>query len=170
MALQLSKIATVTVGSGGASSLAFTNIPQGYTDLKIVFSGRYSNNPNSEVWSWVELGFNSDGAHINNTGYILQGNGAAASSSLNYTYIYIPTSGATANAFGSAEIYIPNYTSSNQKSFNIESVQESNQATSILQTANGVWTGTAAISSFTIYQRTGYTFGEFTNATLYGIL
>ena len=36
----LVKIQTVTVGSGGASSIDFTSIPQTYTDLCLVYSAR----------------------------------------------------------------------------------------------------------------------------------
>jgi hypothetical protein len=163
------KIATVTVGAAGAASLAFTSVPQTYTDLLITFSGRFSNDPNSGRWSWVELGFNSDGAAVNNTGRILEGNGANASSSTNYTYIYIPTSGSTSNTFSNVEIYIPNYTSSTRKAFSIDSAQEDDYQYAVLHYASGLWTGTAAISSFTIYQRSGYNFAQYSTATLYGI-
>ena len=40
----LSKIATITVGAAGAASINFTNIPQIYTDLKIVMSARTTYN------------------------------------------------------------------------------------------------------------------------------
>ena len=39
----LVKIQTVTVGSGGASSIDFTSIPQTYTDLCVVLSARGTN-------------------------------------------------------------------------------------------------------------------------------
>ena len=39
MALQLFKIATTSL-STAASSITFSNIPQGYTDLKVVLSVR----------------------------------------------------------------------------------------------------------------------------------
>ena len=163
------KIATVTVGSGGASSLGFSSIPSTYTDLCIKFSGRFSNDPNSGSNSWVELGFNTDGAAVNNTGKILRGDGTNASSSTNYVYIYIPTSGATANTFSNVDIYIPNYAGSTQKSFLTDSVSENNASFAVAQLAAGLWTGTAAINAFTIYQRSGYTFQQYSTATLYGI-
>jgi aspartate/tyrosine/aromatic aminotransferase len=40
MASPITPIYTQTVGSGGALSIAFNNIPQFYTDLKVVISGR----------------------------------------------------------------------------------------------------------------------------------
>jgi hypothetical protein len=44
------KIDTVTVGSGGAASIEFTNIPQTYTDLQIVLSARSAT---SDVFSQI---------------------------------------------------------------------------------------------------------------------
>ena len=36
----MTALSTVTVGAGGAATISFSSIPQTYTDLKIVFSGR----------------------------------------------------------------------------------------------------------------------------------
>ena len=52
------KLQTVTVGSGGASSIDFTNIPQTYTDLKIVLSAR--TNRASQTFDFVSVVFNSN--------------------------------------------------------------------------------------------------------------
>jgi hypothetical protein len=40
MAATYKLIETVTVGSGGAANIEFTSIPQTYTDLKLVISGK----------------------------------------------------------------------------------------------------------------------------------
>jgi len=40
MPLTYQKIATVTVGAGGASNITFSSIPQTYTDIKVVVSAR----------------------------------------------------------------------------------------------------------------------------------
>ena len=40
MATTLNLISKQTVGSAGASSITFSNIPQTYTDLKVIISGR----------------------------------------------------------------------------------------------------------------------------------
>ena len=43
------KISTVTVGSSGAASISFTNIPQTFTDLKIVMSGFRDKNIENKI-------------------------------------------------------------------------------------------------------------------------
>jgi hypothetical protein len=166
MALQLYKIATVEVGSAGASSIDFTSIPSGYTDLKLVISSR-SNNAN--VWSAGVLSFNNSTANF--TGRIVEGGDSVATSS-SPTSIVINNSGAnaTANTFGSASIYIPNYAGSTNKSFSIDTVNESNQTTAVYQTLiAGLWSQTAAINRITITV-SGGSFVQYTTATLYGIL
>jgi hypothetical protein len=45
-------ISSVTVGAGGAAYIEFTNIPQTYTDLNLVFSGR-----NTSSGDWFSLKF-----------------------------------------------------------------------------------------------------------------
>jgi hypothetical protein len=158
----------VTVGSGGAATVAFSSIPATYTDLAVLFSGRLSTDPFGEAEIWCELGFNGDGAHVNNTGKLLTGNGSAASSSTNYTFFYIPTSSATASTFANTLIYIPNYAGSSQKSFSIDSVQENNTTGARMHLSAGLWTGTAAITTFTIYPRSG-NFAQYSTAYLYGV-
>ena len=53
------KIASVTVGSGGASSIDFTSIPSTYTDLVVVHSLRGTN---AAVYQQARIQFNGDTA------------------------------------------------------------------------------------------------------------
>ena len=46
-----------TVGSGGISSVTFSNIPQTYTDLKIVASTVTGG------FDWIYIAFNSGGSY-----------------------------------------------------------------------------------------------------------
>jgi hypothetical protein len=120
MALQLYKIATIEVGSSGSTTIDFTSIPQGYTDLKIVYSLRGT----TENTSYVFITFN--GLTTNLSSKNLNGNPAVGASALSYTnasdfrdiagqnpYTY------SANIFNNAELYIPNYTASNSKSISV---------------------------------------------------
>ena len=71
------KIASQTLSN--ASTVTFSNIPQGYTDLKVIFSG---NNVNATGYSDIKLTINGDtGSNYSRTG--LSGNGSAAVSSRN---------------------------------------------------------------------------------------
>lgn len=163
MALQLYKIASVEVGSAGASSIDFSSIPQGYTDLKLVLSLRDSNNSGT-----VFLKFNGSGTGYSAKG--LYGTGAAAASeNLTNASMQANPSGYTANTFGNEEVYIPNYTSSNNKSYSIDSVTENNATTAYMELFAYLWSNTSAITSMSITQATG-NIAQYSTATLYGIL
>ena len=119
-----------TVGSGGASSVTFSNIPQTYTDLKVVMSARsngINNNGNQVVW--LRLNNATDNTGI--SGKIVYGTGSSAGS-VNEFDNFVPTTNETSNTFGNGEIYIPNYRSSNNKSISSDTTTENN-ATGIYQ-------------------------------------
>ena len=139
----------VTLGAS-VSSVTFANIPQsGYTDLKIALSVRTS----------VADTYQSGGMFINsvaadNSYRSLRGNGSTVtsgnSSAQNEWYCGEWNGNtSTVNTFTSSEIYIPNYLSSNQKSFSADTVQEANTTTAIAMMLTGVCTKTAAINSIT---------------------
>ena len=161
-------IQTVTVGSGGAANIEFTSIPQTYTDLCVVVSGRNGTATSSSL----KLRFNSS-----STGYSdrsLEGNGAAASSASNNMgtdYLYcglLSGNGTTASTFGNTQIYIPNYTSSNNKSVSVDAVSENNAITAYALLDAGLWSNSAAITSITILPNSG-AFAQYSTATLYGV-
>ena len=163
MATTYEAIATVTVGSGGAANIEFTNIPQTYTDLKVVFSAKTSEN------SWVSyVEFN--GTTANRSQRILVGNGATASSSTNASAIFISNTYASATnaGFSNAEMYIPNYTSSNAKAISIDGVSEANQTTSYVNLQAGLYNNSSAITSIK-FTESGATIQQYSTATLYGI-
>lgn len=160
-------IQTVTVGAGGAATIDFTNILQTYTDLVIKLSARSTANGAQNT----NVNFNS-----NTSGYsdrILSGNGSAASSftSGNTTKgssCVVPGADYTSNTFGNGEIYIPNYTGSNNKSFSSDSVTENNATTSYAQMHATLWSNTAAITSISLSLSAG-NFAQYSTATLYGV-
>jgi hypothetical protein len=100
-------ISSVTVGAGGASSMDFTSIPQTYTDLEILVSGRTTGAGNG-----INITFNSNTSGYTNAA--MQGNGSGVSSygTYNRNAGMFGYSGDTANSFGSTKIYIPNYAGS----------------------------------------------------------
>ena len=171
MAYTYSKIATYTVGSGGVASIDFLNIPQTYTDLKLVVSSRASGTNDLLVRFNGDAGSNYPGRVLYGSG----GTGAGASFSGTYTGIYIlsiSNGGAfTANTFASAELYIPNYTGSNYKSASGDSVQENNSSTAgqtYSYLTAGTWNNTAAITSITVSPGSN-TYLQYTTAHLYGV-
>ena len=169
MPLQLYKIASSEL-SATASSVTFSNIPDGYTDLKVVMSVR--NVTNTETTGAVY--FNSDTTNANYSARRLLGDGSSASSAntANPYFFYMDTTGETANTFANCEMYIPNYRGSTQKSVSVESATENNATGALAVMVAGLWTGTAAITSIQVrpYTAGGGNFISGTTVTLYGIL
>lgn len=164
------KIASVTVGSGGAGNVIFTSIPQTYTDLCIKASIR--DNHSGVVQTTLGLYINGQGYPDSASSYrTLYGNGSSAfSANLSGYYIqagYSTSASATANTFGNTEIYIPNYAGSAYKSFSADGVAESNTSAAEMQFAAGLRANTAAITQIEVSN--GYTFQQYSTVTLYGI-
>jgi hypothetical protein len=171
MAYTYSKLATYTVGSSGVSSIDFINIPQTYTDLLIAISLRGSNTGPTETS--ISLQFNN--LNTNYSTRWLRGNGSAASSGTDVygtDEIYIgeiPSNTATANTFGNSQIYIPNYTSSNNKSVGVDLVNENNGVTAWTYFTAGLWSNTSPITSIKILNQGSVNFLQYSTAHLYGI-
>jgi hypothetical protein len=164
------KIASVTVGSGGASSIDFTSIPSTYTDLVIKLSSRIGSAADRDG---VLLTFNN-----NTSGYSFKrvygfdsGSTAsdAASSQSSIAIANTTANNATANTFGSHEIYVPNYAGANNKSLSADATAENNSSSSWVSTLTaGLWSNTAAINRVTLTPLSS-TFTQYSTATLYGI-
>ncbi len=169
------KIETVTVGSGGAASIAFTNIPQTYTDLYVILSLRSS--ASGGAYDPILYRFNQS-----TTGYSarsLYGNGASAGSGTPTTATStaasgtwgrlndagIPTASQTASTFGSTSFYVPNYTSSNNKSVSSETVEENNATTSWMEIDAALWSDVSAITRVDFALKDG-SFVQHSTATL----
>ena len=164
MTTTMQLIAKQTVGSGGAASVTFSNIPQTYTDLKVVYTVRSSNtNPSNTI----DLSFNGSTSGFTNR--YLQAPGPSSGSNFARFSGAQNSSSETANTFSNGEIYIPNYTGSNNKSYSADWVYENNSSSGYgVGFVADLWSNTAAITSIGI---TGYAgnFVEFTTFYLYGI-
>jgi hypothetical protein len=139
------------------TSVTFANIPQtGYTDLKIVMSVRVARTGTLA---------DSIGYRFNNstTGYsqvVSYGNGSSTPSSFTLSTFTpagetwgrldggtINTADTTANTFTSIDMYIPNYTSSSNKSFTLDLASENNATTAYIEANAGLWSDNSAITS-----------------------
>ena len=163
-----SLISRQTVGSAGAASITFSNIPQTFTDLKIVVSARSVRSAVNDV-----LYMTVNGSTTTYSSRVLEGNGAAVSSysggSTAFSDILgIPAASSTASVFSNAEIYIPNYTSANYKSISANSVGENNATTAYTDLYAGLWSNTTAITSINLYNIIS-NFTEYSTFSLYGI-
>ena len=161
-------IATVTVGAGGASTIDFSSIPGTYTDLCILLSGRSIRSAVNDV---LYMTFN--GSTSGYASRIIEGNGSSAtayggSGSAFSDILGIPAASSTASTFGSVSIYIPNYTSSNNKAISADSVGENDATTAYADLYAGLWSNSSAITSISLYNIIS-NFAEYSTATLYGI-
>jgi hypothetical protein len=163
-------IQTATVGSGGASSISFSSIPQTFTDLLVVSSCRSSSM--TYVTDMMLVDFN--GAGTSNFNSINFGAANGSNFSFNDTNGYIGMCATTmqeANSFAVTSAYIPNYTVATNKSYSIDAVGPSVTAlgTWASRFTGMRWSNTAAITSMVITPNSG-TFLQFSTISLYGIL
>lgn len=168
MALQIYKIATVEL-TADTANIVFSSIPQGYTDLKLVWSTRTPNaTPSADtIIIWI------NGAATSGSQRSLYGTGSTVTSASG-TPIYIESgtvgSAATANTFSNGELLIPNYASTTAyKSVSIDSVTENNATLARAGIAAGLYSSNTAITSITLVPNFA-NFTQYTTATLYGIL
>jgi hypothetical protein len=159
------KIASVTVGSGGAASIDFTSIPSTYTDLCLLTSLR-----SSTTQAWAKLQIN--GSDSNFTSRSLEGYGSGTPESYsrtdNLNFIALDKSSYTSNTFSNSSLYFPNYAGSNYKSISVDSVAENNATEGIAVLFAKLWSSTSAINQLTIVPQSG-TLVQYSTATLYGI-
>ena len=158
-------IETVTLGSGGAASITFSAIPAGYTDLKIVLSGRSEGAVYVRTFS---IDPNELTTNLSRRSLYYDSGSVGSDSGANGIVGYIPGSVATANTFGSAEIYIPNYRSSAAKSMSCDVVSENNSTSTGGMLQAILWNSTDPITSIRLTANSG-DFAEHTTASLYGI-
>lgn len=170
MAITFSKIASVAVASGGASTIDFTSIPSSFTDLQILVSSRGTNAANDAPLFLTFNGSTSSYSHI----YVL-GTGSTADSGTDAygvggTKIYAGTiDGAnnTSNTFANTSIYVSNYAGSSSKSLSIDSVEEGNSVQQYAVLVGALWSNSSSINRVTL--TTSSNFAQHTTAVLYGI-
>lgn len=152
--------------TAAASSITFSSLPQTYTDLVLVFSGR-----SARAATFEEFRIFFNGSNTSLTTRYLEGDGSSVvSGAPSNGFIGIGNSTASSlNAFSSSTIYIPNYAGSTIKTFSVDSVGETNSSTSYQDIVAGVWNSTAPITSITLTNGTGSNWSQNTSATLYGI-
>ena len=163
-------IQTVTVGSGGASSIDFTSIPSSYTHLQIRGIGR--NTTAAAGGSNFGVRFNSD-TGSNYTYHLLSGNGSAmnAAGGGNTNQVYfadlISRDGNTAGVYSSFVIDIFDYLNTNKfKTVRGLAGWDSNGSGQI-GLSSGVWRNTNAITAITLVADDN--FKQYTQFALYGI-
>jgi hypothetical protein len=157
-------IQTYTLTSS-ASSVTFSNIPQNYNDLHIVVSARTDR---ASVQDIMLLSFNGSTSSFSSR--YLEGNGSSAGVYADQARGFGNACGAnaTANTFGSTELRISNYASSNSKSWSSDGVNETNATAAFSSLFAGLWSNAAAITSIALTGNSS-NFVSGSTFTLYGV-
>jgi hypothetical protein len=167
MATTYTKIASVTVGSGGASSIDFTSIPSTYTDLVVKLSAR--DNRSGESVTDVLVKVNNSSSNLSDRRVYGNGSGAFSDNNTTGRVGVEPAPNSTSSTFGNFEIYFPNYSGSTNKSYSSDAVSENNATLSFATLTAGLWSQTTAINQLTFYPAAAASFVQYSTATLYGV-
>lgn len=153
------------LGSAQAS-VTFSNIPQSYTDLCLVYSLRTDRAATDDS---VLIRFN--GVSANLSARELRGTGSGVNSNTFSVGFcgFVNGASSTSSTFSSQSIYIPNYANGNNKSFSVDGVFENNATSALQGILAGLWSQTNAITSITLVPDVGPNFVQYSSATLYGI-
>jgi hypothetical protein len=143
-------IESKTLGTA-AASIEFTSIPQDGTDLVALYSIRAT--ADTDTFNFKLNGSSSDFTQRYLRAEVGSVNSAARSDDDFVTSM--PKSGFTANTFSNGSLYIPNYTSSSNKSISEDTVSENNATDGRLKINAALWSNSAAITSMTFEAFTG---------------
>ena len=167
-------IATVTVGSGGASSVSFTSIPATYTHLQIRAIAK--DNQSAHTDDGIYMYLNGD-TGANYTRHSIVGDGAtvAAYGSANTSIAAVGQS-ATSNA-SQNNVFAPNiidildYANTNKyKTIRALTGMDTNSSIGVIIPRSCLWRNTSAITSIELKSVGGtYNFVEYSTFALYGI-
>jgi hypothetical protein len=166
-------IASSVVGAGGASSITFSNIPQGYKHLQIRGISRLSGSATNQgvyaKFNGSSLGYSYLGGHV------MYGNGSTTSSINGWqgtsiaggVVSQIPAATATANIFGTNVTDILDYTNTNKyktvrtiNGFDTSSIGQ-------VHLMSFVWLDTSPITTILILPDSSYV--QYSRISLYGI-
>jgi hypothetical protein len=170
-------IATVTVGSGGSSSISFSSIPGTFKHLQLRIFGRGLSSSADRVSITVKV--NSD-TGTNYANHALVGDGSAASGASaisqgvganNYMAGLSAIVGSTglASAFGVSIVDVLDYANTNKyKTLRSLTGQDQNSTSGRLTFVSGLWQNTAAITTLDLNLESG-SWAQYSSIALYGI-
>jgi hypothetical protein len=159
-------IATVTVGSGGQSTVTFSSIPSTYKHLQVRMLTQLSGGNGV-----INLQFNSD-TGSNYSYHRLYGNGSAAfaEGAASQTEATVGYYVSAANVFNAAIVDILDYSnlSKYKTTRSLQGTDTNGGGTIMLDSS--AWRSTSAISSITVFSKDGSRpLAQFSTFALYGI-
>ena len=158
-------IATVTVGSGGSSSISFSSIPATYTHLQV----RALTSNASYSTSSASLYLNSDTTAANYRNHYLYGSGSSAAAGTDGNSAGNGMMGSGMSTGPAAWVIdLLDYKDTNKyKTIRLLNGWDANGSGYVWFGSN-LWMNTAAVSTFTITTGVG-TFAQYSSFALYGI-
>ncbi len=166
-------IATVTVGSGGASNVEFTSIPATYTHLQVRFIGRSSNA--SAGTDNLQIRLNSD-TGSNYAEHYVAGDGSSASASAQSSITNLvlreclSRNGNSASIFSTGVIDFLDYKSTNKNKTMRTLFGHDRNGAGYVALGSGLYFATpAAITSLTFTVQSSNNFTEYSQFALYGV-
>ena len=170
-------IATVTVGSGGQSSVTFSSIPSTYKHLQI--RGIARSNRSASFANVAAFQFNSDTTKANYWAYhALGGDGssvnafsAAEQNTAGVWGALSLSNNGPANTFAVFVTDILDYQNTNKFKTTrcLQGLDDNGGTWGEVKIVSGLWKSTAAINSITIADNTANNFMQYSQFALYGI-
>ena len=148
-------IATVTVGSGGASEVVFDNIPQTYAAIQIRYICRSSYDPAGSLPAiQIEMKANAETGNAYSF-HELRGDGSSASAagyaSQGFIYPgYHASADSSSNIYGAGIIDVIDYSSTSKTTTFRAFSGADNNGSGRVALYSSVWTSTAALTKLTI--------------------
>jgi hypothetical protein len=164
-------IASTLVGSGGVTSIIFSNIPQGYKHLQIRVMQRLST-ATTDDQTYAQ--FNNDSGtnyayhFLYGTGATVASSGTGTGSSSNILAFRSSGSSSSANIFGVGIMDILDYASTNKFKTARTLTGSDQNGSGTLFLWSGLWQNTAAINSITL-TTPGTGIAQYSRFSLYGI-
>ena len=164
-------IQTVTVGSGGQSTISFTSIPATYTHLQVRITAKSARTGSAEDTTLIA--FNNVTSAASYASHQLRGDGSTAvSGSVTSTYTgltgILPTS-TTSNIFGVQVIDILDYANTNKNKTTRCLMGNDQNGSGYTALYSNLFLSTSAISRIDFTTVTASNFSQYSSFALYGI-
>jgi hypothetical protein len=162
--------------TGDTASWTESSIPSSYDHLYLVMSTRTKTGYTTDTLN-LQVGNGSIDTGTNYSDTRLYATGTSVSSSRSTGYVYLTNIhtaalNTTADTFGSATVWIPNYTNTTGFKAFLISVGKENASTGAgewyAQVEAGLWSSTSAITDIKVYS-TGGDLVQYSTFTLYGV-
>lgn len=168
----LESIATVTVGSGGASSITLSSIPGTFQHVQLRYLLRFTGTTYNDDFATMQANSSGGTAYA---AHELYGNGSAAganafTSRADMVIQNVPTANRTASVFAGGVIDLLDYTSTSKNKTARMMVGYDSNGAGIISVISGLWANTSAVTSLTLSPSgTAGNFAQHSTVALYGV-